>query len=160
VRSFLLFLALYGFWLILSGELKSNFLLVVGALGSLATVILCRRLSPMETPRSSPATAVRFILYLPWLLWQVTLANLDVIRRVWHPKLPIRPRLVRVPTRLSQPLALTLLANSITLTPGTVTVRVSKGELLVHALDDGPREHLLDGSMEKHIAALESEESR
>ena len=80
--------------------------------------------------RASP----RFLAYLPWLFKEIVVANVQVIRIVLDPRLPVAPVLLRFKTRLTSDLAVTTFANSITLTPGTVTVDVEEGALVVHAL--------------------------
>ena len=78
-----------------------------------------------------------FFYYLPIFLWECLKANIDVASRVLHPKLPINPGIVKVKTSLKSDTALTFLANSITLTPGTLTVDIDrdKGVLYVHWID-------------------------
>jgi len=78
-----------------------------------------------------------FCYYLPVFLWECIKANFDVAFRVSHPKLPINPGIVKVKTNLKSDVALTFLANSITLTPGTMSVDVDKegGYLYVHWID-------------------------
>lgn len=84
-------------------------------------------------PGMRPAGALWMVVYLPVFFWYCLLANLDVVYRVVHPALPIRPGIVKVRTQLSSPAGVTALANSITLTPGTLTVDVgSDGEMFVH----------------------------
>lgn len=75
-----------------------------------------------------------FGYYVPVLIWECFIANLDVAYRVAHPRLPIRPGIVKVKTILKSKSGLTFLANSITLTPGTLTVDVDRenGFLYVH----------------------------
>ena len=86
--------------------------------------------------------AVFFFQYLPVFLWEVLKANIDVAYRVIHPRLPIRPGIVKVKTSLKTDTGLTFLANSITLTPGTMTVDVdrSSGVLYIHWIDVGARD--------------------
>lgn len=74
--------------------------------------------------------------YLPVFLWECLKANIDVAYRVIHPKIPIRPGIVKVKTGLKTDTALTFLANSITLTPGTLSVDIDKekGVLYVHCI--------------------------
>lgn len=73
------------------------------------------------------------ILYVPIFLWWCLLANLDVAYRVLHPSLPINPGIIKVRTRLKNKSAITALANSITLTPGTLTVEITDdGYLYIH----------------------------
>ena len=75
---------------------------------------------------------VRFVLYL---MWQIVLANWDVARRVISPAMPINPGIVRVHTELKTPLGRMILANAITLTPGTLTVNIEGDTLCVHWID-------------------------
>jgi len=78
-----------------------------------------------------------FFFYLPLFLWEIIKANIDVAYRILHPKLPINPGIVKVKTSLKSDTALTFLANSITLTPGTLTVDIDtdKGVLYIHWID-------------------------
>jgi len=81
---------------------------------------------------------VQFLfVYIPVFLWECFKANIDVARRVADPRLPIHPGIVRVRTELQSDAAVTFLANSITLTPGTMTVDVDRdhGILYVHWID-------------------------
>ena len=75
--------------------------------------------------------------YLPVFLWEVIKANIDVAYRVIHPRLPINPGIVKVKTKLKSDTALTFLANSITLTPGTLTVDIDRDNnaLYIHWID-------------------------
>lgn len=75
-----------------------------------------------------------FLYYIPLFLWECIKANIDVAYRVGHPDIPIRPGIVKVKTRLKSDTALTFLANSITLTPGTMSVDIDKenGFLYIH----------------------------
>ena len=75
-----------------------------------------------------------FLYYMPMLAWECLKANIDVAYRVAHPAVPIRPGIVKVKTRLKSDTALTFLANSITLTPGTMTVDIDRegGFIYIH----------------------------
>ncbi|HIG05957.1 MAG TPA: hypothetical protein EYQ08_09550 [Planctomycetes bacterium] len=154
LRSFWLFLALFGFWLLLSGRFESPFLLGSGMVASAVTVLICQRLD-LISPQFQPLSSfLRFLLYLPWLLLQIVRASFEVIILAWSPRPNISPRLVEVRTHLNHPLAQTLLANSITLTPGTVTVDIDDQKLLVHALGEKSARGVLDGSMEQRIGPM------
>lgn len=146
---------LFGFWVLLSFELTNPFLLGSGLVtaGAAAAVAIRRDLVP-EGTLAFHARAL--VTYLPWLLWQIAAANIRVIRVVWSPKLPIDPRLVEVPCSLSTNLGRAIYANSITLTPGTVTIRVEHDKLLVHALTAQDEADLLNGAMESRIKLLEA----
>lgn len=132
------FLILYALWIILSGKFDL-FHILLGALSCLIVTLLTGDLFFPEMRSAGLARAwVRFFAYLPWLLYQVILANVHVLRLVLHPRMMdlIDPQIVRFQSKLKKEMALVALANSITLTPGTITVNVSvDGEFKVHAID-------------------------
>ena len=151
---------LFALWVLLSAKLDPLHL-GMGAACAAAVAVTTRPLlalpPALRTGAADPVTlrlVVRFLLYLPWLLWQIVVASLQVARLVLHPRLPIEPRLVRIQTRNTLPLARLTLANSITLTPGTVTVDVAGDELVVHALTEANARALVDGGMETRVARV------
>jgi multicomponent Na+:H+ antiporter subunit E len=91
------------------------------------------------------------LFYVPYLLYEITKANLQVAAVILHPRLPIAPRMTRLESAVWGSLPVTTLANSITLTPGTLTVRVEGRNLLVHSLVPASREGLFDGSLERAV---------
>lgn len=95
---------------------------------------------------------IRFFQYIPWLLYQIVLANLHVASLVLNPKMPIDPKIVRFKTKLKKDISLVTFANSITLTPGTITAEISEGEYYVHALSKKTADDLLSGEMENKVA--------
>lgn len=95
---------------------------------------------------------VRFIAYLPWLFYQIVLANIDVAKRALSPGMPIDPRVISFETVLRSDVARTTLANSITLTPGTVTIDIVGDIFYVHAIAKEPADDLLEGTMERKVA--------
>lgn len=99
-----------------------------------------------------------FILYIPWLIYQIFLANFHVIYLVLHPRMPIDPKIVRFKTKLKSDLSVVTLANSITLTPGTITVDIREGRYYVHALSKKVAHDLLTGDMENRVAKIYGEE--
>ncbi len=154
MRSILLFIVLLGFWLLLSGQFESSFLVGSGVISSALAVYCCHRLGLIGDIYQPIESIPGFLLYLPWLIFQIVVASLDVTRRSWSPRSSIQPRLVEVPHSIEHPLAQTLLANSITLTPGTVTVDVTDDHLLVHALTESAEKGVLDGSMVRRISKM------
>ena len=92
--------------------------------------------------------------YLPWLFYQIVLANLHVAKMVLHPKMPIAPRIIEFRTKLEKDLAITTLGNSITLTPGTITVDIRDDTFIVHALTQKVTDDIMSGEMEKRVAAI------
>ena len=138
---------LFALWLLLSGR-REPWLLAVGLSAAAAVAWLHSRQAGL------PAVTipfVRFMRYLPWLFFRIAAANLHVTRLILDPRLPIAPRLIRYPTQLQNPAALTVLANSITLTPGTITAEARPYELVVHALDDPSASDLTTGTFEQRI---------
>jgi multicomponent Na+:H+ antiporter subunit E len=154
VRSIVSFLVLFATWLTLSGQ-PSPFLVASGALCSAGIVALMIRLELLGSGPWPLRLGRLLFSYLPWLAWQVLKANLDVARRVWSPRLDIEPRLIRIKNGPRTAAGTALHANSITLTPGTVTVAVSEQELLVHALTETAAADLERGAMRDRIQALE-----
>lgn len=128
-----LILALASFWIALSGH-YTPLLLGLGGVSVGLAVILSARLHIVDREGAPYFALFGMILYLPWLMYEIFKANVDVVRACLRADLDIHPALVKVKTRCKSDLAKTLFANSITLTPGTVTIEVEPDRLLVHAL--------------------------
>jgi len=148
-----LFAALYAFWLLLSGYF-TPFLLLAGAGSALAVVAFNFRL---EAVGGDQATRVhlRALLYWPWLLKEIVKSAWDVSRIIVHPRLPISPTLVRIRPSQRTELGLVIHANSITLTPGTITVEAEPGEFLVHGITRDTAEATIDSEMDRRVSACE-----
>lgn len=149
--------ALLVFWSVLSGEASlHNWFLPVAGVATCAGVtalvarrrLLLRDWGLLDLLRAAAG-------YLPWLLWQVAASNWRVFRIVWSPSLPIAPRVVEVPVTLATPTGRAVFANSITLTPGTVTVDAPPDRFWVHALTEADAAGVSDGVMHDRVAALE-----
>ncbi|OAQ54385.1 hypothetical protein HTG_02235 [Natrinema mahii] len=151
-RLFATFMVSYGFYLVL-GDPTYWFDLVTGAaVAGIVAVSLARVTFSVPLDRvQSPIRVVRFALYIPYLLWEIVKANIAVSAVILRPSMPIEPTLTQVDSRVRSGLPLTALANSITLTPGTLTVRATDQRLLVHTLIPAAREDLFDGGLEKAI---------
>jgi len=98
---------------------------------------------------------IRFIKYLPWLIYQIVLANVHVAKVALHPKMNdlIDPHIIRFKTKLKRDISLVTFANSITLTPGTITILIRDGYYLVHSLDMKVAGDL-PGEMEERVAHI------
>ncbi len=127
------FIVAYGLWLLLSHSADWPHL-VVGAAVGLGVTAIAGDLFVTRPEKMRMARYGWFLLYVPVFVWECFKANLDVAYRVLHPGLPIRPGIVKVRTRLNSDVGLTFLANSITLTPGTLCVDVDReqGVLYIH----------------------------
>jgi multicomponent Na+:H+ antiporter subunit E len=93
----------------------------------------------------------RLCLYVPYLVWEIAKANVAIAYVVLHPKLPIDPSLERFEAAVWGDVPATTLANSITLTPGTLTVDVSDREFYIHTLTESSRADLFEGSLERAV---------
>ncbi len=145
---------LYGLWLGLSGHFEPQ-LLVLGVLSVIATVALARRMDVVDHEGHPVHLSWRAFTYWPWLGWEILKANVDVARLIVDPRLPIDPRVIEVEGHERTEVGLVTYANSITLTPGTVTVDVEGNRLQVHALTAAAAEALQTGDMDRRVAAME-----
>lgn len=149
VGIFLTFIVLFGFWIFLSGLLDAMHLsmgIICSILVALYSHDLLIRGSHSIIGRVG--ISLRFIKYGFWLLSQIFMANIDVARRVLDPKLPISPGIIKFSSRLKSDVALTTLANSITLTPGTLTMDIIGEDYYIHCLATEHGENLLKGDFE------------
>jgi multicomponent Na+:H+ antiporter subunit E len=129
----------------------------LGAFSIAAVVAISVRMRVVDSEGAPLGLSfARLALYVPWLAWEIIKANVDVARRIlaFGPP-PIAPRIIRVPASQKSELAQVIYANSITLTPGTVSIDLSGGEILVHALHADAARGVEEGSMERRCAALE-----
>jgi multicomponent Na+:H+ antiporter subunit E len=156
LRPFLLFVALLTFWLLLSGRTDPLFV-TMGLVSALIVTwfgapLLAEVLgTPEETPR---VDLLRLALYLGWLLTRIPPAAVDVAIGILIPSRRPSPGVVRFRTGLHSPAARTLLANSITLVPGTMTLSVDGGEFVVHALTPRATRDLSTGEVQRRIARI------
>lgn len=141
------------FWVLLSGHL-TPLLLGLGVVSVLLVVWLVRRMDQVDGEASWAILSLDLFLYTLWLLWCVIKASIDVVRCVWNPALPICPSWTRLDTEIQTPLKKTLYANSITLTPGTLTTNAHEDHLVVHSLDQRCLADLHKGEMERRIRRL------
>ena len=146
-----------AFWLLLVGSFDRQEL-VAGLLVAAAVAALTVGRQPVFAGiRLTPMAPLAFVSYLGALLLALLRANLDMARRVLTPSLPIRPAMVRINTSLRSDLGRLVLANSITLTPGTLSVDVEDDVLLVHWVDCPPDADIaavtqtIAGGFERHL---------
>jgi multicomponent Na+:H+ antiporter subunit E len=160
-RLALQFTILFAFWLMLSGKLELKYLIFGLASAAAVTFITQDLLEPKESHRKTPSsmasllkTGWRLFAYFVWLIYEIVQSNLQVAYIVLHPKLPIEPGLLRFRTRLRSQVGHVILANSITLTPGTITVDLTEGIYLVHALVPDAAGSLLEAKMQSKLEAI------
>jgi multicomponent Na+:H+ antiporter subunit E len=150
-KYFAVFAVSFGFYLLL-GSLSAFDLLTGAVSATLASVLLTPvafRRNPSFGSVAKPL--VRLPIYAVYLLWEIAKANVTMAYVILHPSLPIDPKLVEVQSALWGDIPITTLANSITLTPGTLTVTVSQRNFLVHSLTGSARDDLSAGGLERAV---------
>jgi multicomponent Na+:H+ antiporter subunit E len=153
------FFILFIFWIFISGQLDW-WHLSWGVLSSaLVAAISNDFLFKGITLQSMMSEGVRFIAYVPWLLYQIIRANIYIAYLALHPKMSrlIDPHIIKFKTILKKDFARVTFANSITLTPGTITVLIKENRFFVHAIDKKVAESL-PGKMEQRIARIYMED--
>jgi multicomponent Na+:H+ antiporter subunit E len=129
-----IFVAAFFSWLFLNWSIDAEHLIVGVLVAGIITFITYDIFSEKVRVLTSPKRYLWFLYYLLFFAWECILANIDGAYRVIHPKLPIKPGIVKVKTSLKSSLGLTFLANSLTLKPGTMTIDIDRenGFLYVH----------------------------
>ena len=152
----LAFVILFILWVIFSGRFD-GFHIVLGLICSAIVAAISGDLMfTSQQPWGLFSLWLRWLTYIPWLLYQIFLANLHVMYLVFHPKMKelINPQIIDFDSRLKSDYSRWTFANSITLTPGTITVNATVlGRFSVHCIDDKSSE-ALPGEMEKRIAKV------
>lgn len=148
------FVVLLAFWLLLSGYF-TPFLIAAGVGSAIAVVLFGRRMQIVDR-EGHPIDVWRFVIsYWPWLIKEIAKSGWDVSKRILNPRLPISPTLIRFKPSQRSVVGLVTHANSITLTPGTITVEANPNEFLVHALTRAGAEGVVDSEMDGRITGLE-----
>jgi multicomponent Na+:H+ antiporter subunit E len=152
MRVFLTILLLMVMWSLLSGMFDA---LHLGS-GLIVALLIALGAERWRYPERLPI--LRMVAYTPWLLRQMVASNLHVARLVLTPDLPIAPRFVECVPRVKGPHAMTLMGCSITLTPGTVTVDLEQGRMLVHTLDEASMDLIVSGELAQRVARVYGQE--
>ena len=143
------------FWLGLSG-LYTVFILVLGLLSILLVLWLNHRMQITDNEILPLKLLIKLPKYWYWLFFQIIKANLHVVKKIWQPTLDIQPQFSTVASPYKHNMTRVIQANSITLTPGTITVCINNNELLVHSLTDKTKQDLHDPAMDIQIKQLEN----
>jgi multicomponent Na+:H+ antiporter subunit E len=155
LRAISLVATLFAFWLLLSGH-YGPFLVAVGFACALAMLWLAHRMEVMDHEGHPIHLGVAALWYWPWLLKEIVKSGWSVSLVILDPRLPIQPALVRFRPSQKTAVGLAVHANSITLTPGTISMEVTEGEFVVHALTRAGAEGCAAGSdMDRRVARFE-----
>ena len=142
---------LYIFWILLSGHFDP-LMLGLGLFSIALTVFLAKRMNIIDDESYPFHLIPQLPAFFLYLLKEIVIANIDVIKRIIKLKgKTISPQLIERPIPQKSDLARVIYANSITLTPGTVTVSLSKNKVIVHALTKEAAEDLVEGEMARQI---------
>jgi len=148
-------LVLFVTWLLLSGFFEP--LLITFGVATCVTVVwIARRMDLVDHEGHPIHLGPRIIVYWLWLIGEIIKSNIDVAKRIIDPRLPIQPTLFWTKTSQQSELGQVIYANSITLTPGTVSVRVVGDSILVHALSAESAAGVAQGDMDRRVSALKS----
>ncbi|MGB5213451.1 MAG: Na+/H+ antiporter subunit E [Anderseniella sp.] len=152
-----LFIALCVGWILWSGYFKP---LLLGL--GLASALVCTYLALRMRKADGEGSQFKILqhvhqlaTYWPWLLLEIAKSNIEVSKIILSGKMNIDPVMIRLKAGQSTEMGQVIYGNSITLTPGTITVDIDDGELLVHALTQSGAEGLHEGEMDRRITALE-----
>jgi multicomponent Na+:H+ antiporter subunit E len=149
-----IFLTLFAFWLLLS-LYSTSFLIGAGAATALAVAWFAARMEIADREGHPVHFTHAVLAYWPWLIKEISLSAWQVTKIILHPRLPISPTLKRFKPSQQSAVGLVTHANSITLTPGTITIEAGHEEFLVHALTRDGAAGLEGGEMDRRVAALE-----
>lgn len=143
------------FWILLSGYFEP-FLLAAGAGSALCVVLLSRRMGIVDREGHPIQMIASVVLYWPWLMKEIAKSAWDVSRIILDPRLPISPVLVRFKPSQKSQAGLATHANSITLTPGTITVEATQDEFLVHGLTRASGAGVIGSEMDRRVSKVEA----
>ena len=150
-----LWVILFAIWLLLSGHWDSVLLVGFGVGSCALTVYIANRMDVADHEGVSIYWVGRFLLYLPWLLKEILIANINVAKVILSPKLPISPIMVVLGSTQKTDLGRVLYANSITLTPGTITTGVEGDQLEIHALTRKDVDGREEDEMDQRVSIVE-----
>ncbi|MFA6267322.1 MAG: Na+/H+ antiporter subunit E [Pseudolabrys sp.] len=154
VRSISLTALLFAFWLALSGH-YTPMLITFGAIAAVLCTLAALRMSAVDAESHPLELFVGALTYFPWLFWEIWKAGWSVTKVVLDPKLPISPTMTVVKASQKTAAGIATYANSITLTPGTITVAVDGNDLTVHALVVDGAIDLEGGGMDRRVSQFE-----
>lgn len=142
------------FWLLNSGH-NSILMLSLGAASIVFVLYLVHRMDVVDHESQPVHLTLKFPAYCAWLIKEIILANFLVVKHIWLPKESISPTMKTIKASQKTDMGKVIYANSITLTPGTVTVNLQGDEFMVHALCRESIEELEAGDMDHRVSQLE-----
>lgn len=157
LRIISLAIALSVLWLALSGHWHDPLLIGLGVASVVVTLVVTWRMKVADREGHPVHLALKALLYWPWLIKEIVVANIDVAKAILGLTDAVRPSVFTIKASQKTDLGKTIYANSITLTPGTVTIGLDDDTLTIHALTPAAREGLASGDMDRRVSAIEGE---
>jgi len=160
------FAMLFVFWLVLSGRFQWKYI-IIGAISAgtitfftkdyFYSVLRKGEFSRIDIGRIT-SQMVKFLAYIPWLMFQIIVANIQVAYYVLHPRMPVKPGFLVFTTTMKKGMSRVTLANSITLTPGTITVSLDEDKYIIHSLEPSLSTLVVSGRMQQKVGRVFLEE--
>ena len=155
-RKLGLAITLFIFWLLLSG-IYQPLIITFGIASSLLVAWIAHRMDVIDHEGFPIHLGAKAVSYWPWLIWEIIKANIDVAAIIIKPKLPITPTMFNSPASQKTEVGQVTYANSITLTPGTISVGVADGIVEVHALTSQSADDVITGRMDQRVSQMEGD---
>ena len=155
LSQLIIFFLLLAFWLLLSGH-YTVLIVTLGVASAVLVTLLCRRLGMTGTHLHTASVYLRLPAYVVWLTGAIIIANIKVAKCILSPKLPINPAFRRVPMSQQTDLGRLIHANSITLTPGTVSVDLDPDAIKIHTLLQSPDDAAVQQKLDHRVQRLET----
>lgn len=154
VRLLSLGCTLLVFWLLLSGH-YTTFLITIGILTCIGILALAQHMKVVDEESHPIQLALPALTYWPWLVFEIAKSTWSVTRIILDPKLPISPTLVKLKASQKTRIGVGVYANSITLTPGTISIDVEGNDITVHAITRDSAADVAEGAMDRRVTAFE-----
>lgn len=159
MNAVIYFIMCFATWLLLTGRFYTQNLIAGAAVSLITTLIFSKYFKIDARKLLDPGRYFWLIVYIVYFTWECIKANFDVAYRVLHPSMPVRPGIVKVQLTLKRSLARTILANSITMTPGTISVDLIEDTLYIHCIyltDTNPENYSyrISGKFEKILTKI------
>ena len=149
-------IVLMGLWLLMSG-VYTPMIVGFGVVSVLLVVVIIRRMDSVDGDQlDAPINPLKTVKYVAWLLMEIAKCNWIVTKVILSPRMPTRQHMFAVPYTQRSDLAQVIFSNSITLTPGTISVETEQGHFLVHALSYEPSDDLDLADMDRRVSAIEN----
>ena len=154
-HTIILSISLSVFWL-LNSEHSTDYMLSLGVISIAFVVYIAHRMDVVDHESQPVHLTLKIPAYYTWLIKEIILANLVVVKHIWLGNKSISPVIATIPASQKTEIGKVIYANSITLTPGTVTVSLEGDRIMVHALLQKSIKDLESGEMDRRVAQLEN----